>query len=215
MKTGDTFIIATPAWRFIAGLVVLFLILEIIDAEFLAFLAFVAMILIAYFYRNPERITPFYQEKSIVSVCDGKVLAIESVENLDGSSEPCHKVSIVSGYMDTAMLRAPFTSHLNLLALRRGARLSRESANFELLNEALRFKFVSKNENTLIVYHQLTQSFDDFNLQAQDKQELLQGARYGLMLKGITTLYIPASSRIAVNVGTHLRAGETLIGYFA
>jgi len=215
MKTGDTFIIAKPAWRFIGALAFIFIVLEMIDAEFLAFITFVAMVVVAAFYRNPERITPFYQEGSIVSVCDGKVVAIESVDNAPKGKEPCYKITITSGYFDTSILRAPFESEVSVLEVRRGARLSSRSAGFALLNESARFGFKNENDNMVFVQHQLEQSFDDFNLQTQEGQKLLQGSRYGVMLKGVTTLYIPASSRVAVNVGTHLKAGETLVGYFA
>lgn len=214
MKQADTFIIATPAWRFIAVFAVIFIVLEMIDAEFLAFISFVAMILVAVVYRNPERIPPFFQANSIVSVCDGKVISIESIENSPMGDAPCYELVIESGYMDASILRVPFESAISGFELKRGTRLSRHSANFSLLNEKARLAFCDTNDNVMYVQHQLEQSFDNLNINVKHEQHLTQGSRYGSMVKGITTLYLPASSRLAVNRGTRVRAGETLIGYF-
>jgi len=46
-------------------------------------------------------------------------------------------------------------------------------------------------------------------------QELMQTARYGLMINGFTSLYLPANFRLNLNVGQELRASETLVGYFS
>lgn len=215
MKTADTFIIATPAWRFIAVFAVMFIVLEMIDAEFLAFISFVAMVAVAVVYRNPERITPFFQDNSIVSVCDGAVVTIESVASSPLGDAPCHKVVIESGYLDASILRVPFDSAVSNVLCKHGTRLSRHSANFSLLNEKAVLRFTDENENSLYVEHQVELSFDGLHIGIKHEEGLIQGSRYGTLVKGITTLYLPASSRLAINRGTRVRAGETLIGYFA
>jgi len=43
---------------------------------------------------------------------------------------------------------------------------------------------------------------------------LYQGARYGVMVNGITTLYLPENFRLNISTNDELTASETLIGYF-
>jgi len=63
--------------------------------------------------------------------------------------------------------------------------------------------------------HRLKQSFDSIHIDAFVNQTRLQGGRYGVMLNGVTTLYLPLNFRLNVNVGNQVKASETLVGYFS
>jgi phosphatidylserine decarboxylase len=71
-----------------------------------------------------------------------------------------------------------------------------------------------KSSNKIKVLHKLKQSFKSIDIDIQESQSLMQGARYGLMVNGITTIYLPHNFRLNVGIGSELVASETLIGYF-
>ena len=215
MEQSDTFIVAKEGWKFVGGALALFLLAILFDLELLQFVAFVFVLFFAYLYRNPERIVPYYQENSIVSVADGRVRSIETVESCPYLEGPCYKVEIVSGLFDTALLRMPFESLITHVDLRRGSRLSKTAALSSALNERALLCFEDASGQRCAVEHMLDQSIDALSLHVHSDRKLPQGYRYGLVLRGVHTLYLPTESRVAVNVGDDLHAGESLIGYFS
>lgn len=215
MEQSDTFIIAKEGWKFVGGAFAAFIVFILLDLDLLQFIAFAASIVFAYIYRNPERITPYYQEHSIVSVADGRVRAIETVESCPFMEGPCYKVEVVSGIFDTSLLRMPFEGVVRHLELRRGSRLSSLRPLALKLNERALLCFETSDGQKCAVEHMLDQSIDAISLHTRHEQKLPQGGRYGLMVRGTHTLYLPTESRVAVKVGDELRAGESLIGYFS
>ena len=193
----------------------IFAFFTLIDAELFQLLSFALFIGAVYLYRNPERDVPYYQPNSIVAIADGTVTSIETVEAAENDNVPCYKVVIDSGYNDVALLRAPFESHIEHIDIRRGSRLSASKPLAAKLNEKAVIRFVDDAGNGVTAEHLLVQSVDAISLRAHIEQRLKQGGRYGLLLKGEHTLYLPARSRVAVKVGDNVRAGESLIGYFS
>jgi len=61
----------------------------------------------------------------------------------------------------------------------------------------------------------LSRSFDDIKLNLSPNQNIVQGSRYGVMLSGITTIYLPQNFRINVNIGQEVNASQSLVGYFS
>lgn len=215
MNRSDTFIIAKEGWGYLAGALILFALFGLIDADFLQFLAFGAFVAVGYIYRNPERIVPYNQPGSIVSVADGIVTAIETVSECAGLEGPCFKIGIKSGCLDTSVLRAPFESCVTRAEVRRGSRLALVNPLAAMLNEKALLEFTSENGNSVVCEHFMEQNPADLSVYVSHENRIYQGARYGLMLKGNHTMYLPLESRVAVKVGDKLRAGESLIGYFS
>ncbi|MDX1296413.1 MAG: phosphatidylserine decarboxylase [Sulfurimonadaceae bacterium] len=215
MEQSDTFIIAKEGWKFLLGSIGAFILFILIDMSLLQFVAFGAIIAFVYIYRNPERIVPYYQDHSIVAVADGRVRSIETVDNCPMLDGPCYKVEIVSGMFDTSLLRAPFEATAATVELFRGTRLPVMQPLASSLNERAVVRFDDAQGESCIVEHMLDQSIDALSLNVRETHKLPQGGRYGLMVRGTHTLYLPTESRVAVKVGEEVRAGESLIGYFS
>jgi phosphatidylserine decarboxylase len=116
--------------------------------------------------------------------------------------------------MDVSFLRVPFDSRIESINLVRGARLSKKSKLFESLNEYAHLVFVDNN-NKMKIKHKLTRSFAPLFIDIALSDNVKQTTRYGLMLNGVTTLYLPSSFRLDVSVGNKVSASETLLGYFS
>jgi phosphatidylserine decarboxylase len=204
--------IAREGWNYLIGSIVLLLIFKFLNFEFLQFLAFLAMMFFVYVFRNPERQNMLYQENSIVSPVDGTVV---SIEELHGEENSGYKVEIEGTYLNVSLLRVPFTSSLEHIEIQRGARLSALSPLSKNINENAELIFADKrSSNKIKIIHKLKQSFETIDIDIIKAQDLLQGTRYGLMINGITTIYLPTNFRLNVGLGSELIASETLIGYF-
>ena len=187
-----------------------FLIFGFLDFDFLQFFSFLAIIFFIFVFRNPERDMPSFQDASVVAPSDGVISSIQELKD----DEYGYKIEIDGGFFDVSLLRVPLVSTLEKVEVLRGARISKFSTLHVDINENATLVFKDKNENTLKVTHRLKQSFKPLDIEIIKSQNLNQGARYGVMVNGITTLYLPKNFRLNISVGTEVRASETLIGYF-
>jgi phosphatidylserine decarboxylase len=204
--------VAKEGWNYLIFSVAALLLFILLDLDFLQFIAFLTTLFFLFVFRNPERQNMLYQENSVVSPVDGKVV---SIEELDSKENYAYKIEVESSYLNVSLLRAPFTSLLKDISIYRGARLSSIYPLSKDINENVELIFVDKkSSNKIKVTHRLKQSFKAIDIDIIKAQNILQGSRYGFMLNGVTTLYLPSNFRLNISVGNELAASESLIGYF-
>lgn len=208
---NNLFPIAKEGWNYIGYSFLSFIIFAVLDLEFLEFISFIFTIFFIYLYRNPERLVPFVQDNSVVSPVDGVVQSIEEISD----EEYAYKVEIDSSYLNVSILRSPFSSSLKVSKFQRGARLSKFDELSKKINENTELIFEDDNSHKLKIRHMLKQSFTKMALNSLETQNVIQGSRYGVMVNGVTTIYLPKNFRLNVNVGTEVEGSQTLIGYFS
>ena len=74
---------------------------------------------------------------------------------------------------------------------------------------------IDEVNNEVKIVHKLKQSFAPIDVELMVDQEIVQTARYGDMVNGITSIYFKPNFRINLNIGQEIKASETLIGYFS
>jgi phosphatidylserine decarboxylase len=211
MMKNNLFPVAKEGWNKIGFSFLAFAIAYILDADFLQFIFFLMTLFLVYVYRNPERLAPHFQAGSVVSPVDGIVSAIEEIEE----GEYSYKITVDTGFLDVSVLRAPSTSQVVEASLVHGTRLSSRHKLSEKLNENTTIVFQDAHENKIKVVHTLKQSFDALHINVLATQELAQGTRYGVMVYGSTTIYLPQNFRMDIKLGDEISASDTLIGYFS
>lgn len=174
-----------------------------------ALLALAVAVAMVRAYRRPVRTVTNFERSSVTSPCDGKIAAVETVS--DGSIV----VTIETGCLDASSLMMPFDGNVTHRTLVRGARLSRKSPLFGRLNEHGTVVLESESGHTARITHTLYRCAAPLVLDAVPESgvHLDRAARYGVMVEGLTTLRLPASTRVAVNPGEKVYAAETLLGY--
>lgn len=212
MSYNDTFIIARDGFKCIAASAALVLFFMVIDADLFAFLSTLLFLLTIWAFRNPERTIPYRQQDSIVSVADGVVKSIETLE--DEKGENSYRIVIRSGILDASVLRVPFSCDVSEVRSVFGARLGPLAPLSERLNEQSRIVFGS-DDKQVVVSHKLLLTSVGIANHLIEKSSVVQGMRYGLMVNGETTMTLPSNSRVAVKVGDNVHAGETLVGFFS
>lgn len=204
--------IARESFKYLCCIAVIFVLAVIFDSNIFKFLSFLSFIFIVYFFRNPEREIVNYDKDSVVSVVDGKIL---NISELNDYEEYAYKVDIKTTYCDVSFLRTPMNSKIKDVFLYRGTRVGSSSKLFSSLNEFLCVTFENSDTNRVKVEHRLTKSFDDLHINVVKSQKLLQTQRYGFMLSGITSIYLPSNFRLNISVGNEVQSSKTLIGYFS
>jgi len=198
-------------WNFIAWAFALFLIFALLDFEIGEFISFVVLIGLIYLYRNPERELPLFQNSSVTSPADGTVISIQELSD----TEYGYKIEIESDFTNVGVLRVPMTSSLAQIQHKQGTRVSKYSPLFSKTNENALLIFENIDGNKVQVVHTCKQSFDGIHTDIIKAQNLPQSYRYGTMINGVTTLYLPRNFRLNIHVANELKASETLIGYFS
>jgi len=208
---NNLFIIAKSGWSYIGYALLAFVIFSILDLDLLAFASFLLTVFFIYVFRNPEKELPFFQPNSVVAPVDGFVIAIQQLEN----SEYAYKIDIESSYFNIGVLRFPMDAKVETVSVVKGSRVAKNSKLSPLLNEFAELVFVDNAENKVKVLHRLKQSFAPIDIDLVKNQGLLQRARYGTMVNGMTSIYLKSNFRVNVSVGQQTSASETLIGYFS
>jgi len=204
--------IAKEGFQYIAYAIFAIFLFSIFDFGILEFFALLLSAFFIHTFRNPEREAVVFEQNSVVSPVDGKLI---SIDELKDNKEFSYKLQIDSSYLDVSLLRAPLTSTLMSIDEKSGSRLSRFSPLFEKINENTTLVFEDNNKNILKLSHTLKQSFAPIKVDITEGKKLFQGSRYGLMLSGVTTIYLPQNFRISASVGAEVKASQTLIGYFS
>ena len=203
--------VSSVGFKYIISALVAFIIFSIFDIEFLAFISFMLILSFGFIFRNPEREVPSFEKNSFVSPVDGNVISIEDIQD----SEYAYKLEIDSTYLNVGVLRTPLDATLHSVITRSGSRLATASTLCEKINENTELVFVDENSNSVKVIHRLKRSFDDITIDVKSTQSVKQASRYGVMINGTTTLYLPKNFRLNVTLGSELEGSQTLIGYFS
>ncbi len=209
---SDTVLISRHGWDILIplGILTIFLLLitgiNLVSTLCLLFFAF-----LVYLHRNPERISNYSNDGSILSPVDGHVKSIRSIDHSPIDQKPGFEVVIESFYTDTAVLRAPIDGEMTIDLLERGAMLMLNSPDINL-NEHAFIRFSSKVGDVL-VHHTLGSWARPLKFGVEGK--ILQNHRYGFMLNGQSVIYLPSNSRVGIKEGMTLRAGESVVGFFS
>lgn len=208
---NNLFPIAKDGWIYIAYAMGAFVIFSILDLEFFQLISFVAIVFFLFIFRNPERELPSFEENQVLSPVDGEVLSIES---LNASDEYAYKVLINTTYKDVGILRTPMNASVYYLKKTKGTRLSLDTPLAHKTNENVTIVLKDANSNKIKLTHILKQSLCGVSVDLENEDRVLQSARYGLMVNGITEIYLPKNFRISLVLGEETTASESLIGYF-
>ena len=209
---NNLFPIAKDGWKYLAYAVVGCIIFSLLDLELFQFLSIIVILFFLFIFRNPERELPSFEENQVLSPVDGEVLSIDS---LDASDTYAYKIVINTTYKDVGILRAPMNASIESLKKNHGTRLSLDNPLAYKINENVSIVFQDTKNNTIKLIHILKQSLCGVNVDLETENKVVQSARYGLMINGITEIYLPKNFRISLILGEEIIASKSLIGYFS
>ena len=202
-------------WKFVAGFFVASLLLGA-AWEPLMWIGFVLTAWCAYFFRDPERLTP-QDDDLVISPADGRVSAIQMTvppEELHLGNEPMLRISVFMNVFNCHVNRAPMRGRVSRVAYRAGKFLnadldkaSQENERNGLVIESAHGPIGVVQIAGLVARRILCWTSMNDNLEA--------GERFGLIRFGSRVdLYLPPGSRPRVVFGEKVKATSTILAEF-
>lgn len=202
-------------YRFIAGFFVVSLVLGLLW-EPLMWLGFILTAWCAYFFRDPERMTPL-DDDLVISPADGRVSSIALVtppEELDLGTEPMLRISVFMNVFNCHVNRSPVRGTIRRIAYRAGKfvnadldKASHENERNGLVIETAHGEIGVVQIAGLVARRIVCWSAENDALQP--------GERFGLIRFGSRLdVFLPEGAEPRVSLGQTAIAGETVLAEF-
>jgi phosphatidylserine decarboxylase len=172
----------------------------------------------AYFFRDPERVTPL-RDGLVISPADGRVSAIETVvppPELDLDRESATRISVFMNVFDVHVNRAPLEATIARVSYIPGAFLNADLDKASLDNERQAFTLELNDGRKLGVVQIAGLVARRIVKFVGEGERVGAGQRIGLIRFGSRVdVYLPKGASSLVAVGQRAIAGETILADLA
>ena len=204
-------------WRFIGIFALVTVFIGFFWSPFL-FIGGVLTAWCAYFFRNPDRITPV-REGLVISPADGVVQMIESAApppELEMGDVPLTRISVFMNVFNVHVNRAPVDGQIAKLAYRPGKFLNASLDKASEHNERQSVKMTMTDGRDIAFVQIAGLVARRILIWVKEGQQLAAGERFGLIRFGSRVdVYLPEGVSPLVCVGQIAVAGETVIADLA
>lgn len=180
----------------------------------LAWIGVVLTLWCAYFFRDPERVTPL-AEGLVISPADGRISAIEQVmppAELDLPNEPVIRISVFMNVFDVHVNRAPVDATVRRITYVPGAFINAELDKASADNERQAFTLDLADGRRMGVVQIAGLVARRIVRFVNEGEHLLAGQRIGLIRFGSRVdVYLPKGVPALACVGQRAVAGETVL----
>lgn len=201
-------------YPFVLGAAAITLVLFLVGWNPAAWVGVVFTLWCAYFFRDPERVTPL-RKGLVISPADGRISSISTVippPELDLPREPHVRISVFMNVFDVHVNRSPLEARLTRIAYVPGAFLNAEldKASEDNERQALTLEL---DDGTRIGVVQIAGLIARRIVKFVDEGERLNvGQRFGLIRFGSRVdVFLPTSVRPLACLGQRAIAGETVL----
>jgi phosphatidylserine decarboxylase len=168
----------------------------------------------AYFFRDPERVTPLRQGL-VISPADGRISAVvETIPpvELDLPREPVTRISIFMNVFDVHVNRSPIDASIRRIAYVPGLFINADLDKASIDNERQALTLERANGQLLGVVQIAGLVARRIVKFVNEGEHLSAGQRFGLIRFGSRVdVYLPPGARALVCVGQRAIAGETVL----
>ena len=174
-------------------------------------IAFIVLILIIYFFRDPERELP-KMDNAVISPADGAIVCIDEVYEREYLEEKGRRVSIFLSLFDVHINRVPISGTVEYVKYQKGDFYPAFSKKSSLRNENCAVGITNGKQK--IFFRQIAGTFARRiinNLKTGEKVE--KGERFGIIKFGSRVdIILPEYTEITVKLRQKVTGGETIIG---
>ena len=200
-------------WRFIAIFAGVTLFLFWLEVDFLAWIGVIATAWCAYFFRDPERVTPL-RAGLVISPADGRISAVEKVippPELDLEREPTTRISVFMNVFDVHVNRSPLEAKIAKITYIPGVFLNADldKASEENERQALTLELADGSKLGVVqIAGLIARRIVKF---VNESERLAAGQRFGLIRFGSRVdVYLPKGATALVAIGQRAIGGETV-----
>lgn len=176
----------------------------------------VATAAIVYFFRNPERISESDEANAIIAPSDGVIVSIDREYEDSFIKDECVSVTIATSLKDAHFIRAPYASFFKQKSVLHGLFLPIENEKSKALNEKFAAYFEAPNGKNYALSVIAGSLATKISLYQSEESKIRCGERMAFLKSEFqTVLYLPREVSIKKAVGDRVKAGESLLGFFA
>jgi phosphatidylserine decarboxylase len=214
MKNYPHPIIAREGWPFLAGSVVIALLLSIFVGGIIAFLAWIIALFVLQFFRDPAREIP-QDVGAVLSPADGRIVAVERVNDPYVQREAI-KVSVFMNVFNVHSNRSPVDGTVQQVRYFPGKFVNADldKASTENERNAVWLKTANGTDITSVQVAGLIARRILCYVKAGDV--LMRGQRYGFIRFGSRVdVYLPLDASVKVSIGDKVSATTTILAVLA
>ncbi|EDO9795006.1 MULTISPECIES: phosphatidylserine decarboxylase [Campylobacter] len=170
------------------------------------FLSAILLIFVVFIYRNPERLPAVESMDAILSPIDG---VIEDIRKSSYNGVLYTEVVIKNSIFDSGVLRAVANLKVDEIKSKNGLNLATTSLDKNLLNNRIAY-ICSVGDKQVII--RINSGAMSRKIHLEKTKELKAGRRFGFILDGRVSLFLPLTTKLNVSVGNRVKAAD-LIGF--
>jgi phosphatidylserine decarboxylase len=205
-------LIVSEGYPFIALFGFITLVFAVLGWVFLTLLFLFLTLFSAYFFRNPERVTPA-GENLLIAPADGKVIFVGEVLEERYFKEQVTKVSIFMSVFNVHVNRVPCDGKVIDMYYNKGGFVNASYDKASESNEQAGI-LLEREDSSKVLFVQIAGLIARRIVTYPVIGDLLQcGARYGLIRFGSRVdIYFSKTADVTVTLGERTVAGETVLG---
>ncbi|MDH3973672.1 MAG: phosphatidylserine decarboxylase family protein [Deltaproteobacteria bacterium] len=168
---------------------------------------------VMYFFRNPERTIPA-DEGAVIAPADGRIVQRRHVQEDEFIGGEAIKVSVFMNVFNVHVNRSPYKGTVKKVVYHHGKFLNASLDKASEHNERNGVLMETDNGKKLLFVQIAGLVARRIVCYVSEGDKLEKGERFGLIRFGSRVdVYFPPDSKIEVNLGDKVVAGETILGY--
>ena len=217
MSSSKRPFIHPEGWRFAITFFVISIFLGFVSTA-ISIIGYLLTIFTLWFFRDPERNTP-YDSNSIISSADGKVCLIDESyppKEVSMSQEKMKRICVFMNVFNVHINRSPVSGTVKAIVYKEGQFLNASLDKASEKNERSSLVISSSNNGPEIVVVQIAGLIARRILGfVSSNDNLAQGERFGLIRFGSRVdIYMPLDAVTKCTVGDKVVAGESVLASF-
>lgn len=209
----SAFFIAKPGHYFIITFVFATVVFALAGVASVAIAGLLVTVFICYFFRDPDRDVPV-EEGAVVSPADGRVIVAGPVDESPFFEGKSIKLSIFMSVFNVHVNRIPHEGRVSKIRYFPGKFFSAnlDKASKENEHNAV---FIETDMGKKICMVQIAGLIARRIIcRLKEGDVVFRGNRFGIICFGSRLdVYLPPEARVRVQIGSRVKAGETILGY--
>jgi phosphatidylserine decarboxylase len=208
--------LAREGFPFVLVSCALTLIFSYLGLLFGSILAGIACLFAMFFFRDPDR-RNVVDKNAVLTPADGKILEVRSFHDTNNPlGEPVVKISIFMSIFNVHVNRIPIGGMIEKITYHPGKFFSANLEKASKHNENNMITLQTPNSRRIVFVQIAGFIARRIACWVKEKDRVDAGQRFGIIRFGSRLeVYLPADSKITVNLNEKVKAGETIIGYLS